>query len=58
MASEKIKITRKEIEELYDIQEEPQKGILSEGDTVSIDEVKPESWEEMTERKDKEEYDS
>ncbi len=52
---EKIKITRKEIEELYDIEETPQVGVVSEGDQVTIEEVE-ETWEQMTERKDKEKY--
>ncbi len=52
MESEKIKITRKEIDELYDI-EEPKEVGVSDGDKVTIEEVHDETWEEMTERKDK-----
>ncbi len=55
MASEKIKITRKEIEEMYDIEESPQVGLVSDGDEVTITEHQ-ETWEEATERKDKEKY--
>ncbi len=58
MVNEKIKITRKEIDELYDIEETPQAGAVSDGDVVTISENVPETWEEMTERKDKEKYGS
>ncbi len=46
----KIKITRKELEDLYDI-EEP-KDTQNE-DQVTVSEVYDETWEEATERKDK-----
>ncbi len=46
---EKIKITRKEVEELYDIQEDDS----HQEDQVEITEIPVESWEEATERKDK-----
>ncbi len=55
MESEKIKITRKEIDEIYDIQD-PEKDFAQEvgtPDEITVTEVKPETWEEMTERKDK-----
>ncbi len=59
MASEKIKITRKELDDLYDIEETPQEGLVSDGDEVTVKEVDlEETWEEMTERKDKEQYGS
>ncbi len=43
---------------MYDIQESPQAGVVSDGDQVSIEEVHEETWEEATERKDKENYDA
>ncbi len=46
---EKIKITRKEIDELYDIEDDS----IQKEDEVTITEVPVESWEEATERKDK-----
>ncbi len=57
--TEKIKITRKELDDLYDIEETPQEGLVSDGDEVTVKEVDlEETWEEMTERKDKEQYGS
>ncbi len=47
--AEKIKITRKEVEELYDIQEDDS----HQEDQVEITEIPVESWEEATVRKDK-----
>ncbi len=56
MASEKIKITRKEFDELYDIQED---NSVQNEEEITVKEVPPEeSWEDMTERKDKEKYGS
>ncbi len=51
MASEKIKITRKEIEDLYDIEED---NTVQKEEEITITENKPETWEEATERIDKE----
>ncbi len=53
MASEKIKITIKELEDIYDI-EEPK--VNSDQDEVTIEEVHDETWEEATERIDKKKY--
>ncbi len=55
MASEKIKITQKELDEWYVIEDEKddKKAMLSEGDQATIEEVHEETWEEATERKDK-----
>ncbi len=54
--TEKIKITRKEVEDLYDIEEDEDS---QKDDQVTIKEVPvTETWEEMTERKDKEQYDT
>ncbi len=51
MASEKIKITRKELEEMYDIEEERLPAISGKDeDEVTI----TETFGEFTERKDKE----
>jgi len=50
---EKIKITRKEIEELYDIEENIPPIGVQDGDQIDVKEHE-ESWEEATERKDKE----
>ncbi len=59
MVSEKIKITKAEFEEMYQWTDEKedsyQEGLASEGDQVTITEHE-ETWEEMTERKDKEKY--
>ncbi len=52
MASEKIKITRKEIEDLYDIEE-----IKDNSDQEVTITERDETWEEATERIDKEKYD-
>ncbi len=53
---EKIKITRKEIEELYDIDDN--ENVKVQEDEVSVKEITEheETWEEATERKDKEQY--
>ncbi len=50
---DKIKITRKELEELYDIEEDTPPIGVQDGDEVTVTEHQ-ESWEEATERKDKE----
>ncbi len=52
MASEKIKITRKEIEDIYDIEESKDNSDQTEFEVKEHEET----WEEMTERKDKDKY--
>ncbi len=52
MESEKIKITKKELEDMYDIQED---NSNQKEDEITVTEVQ-ETWEEATERKDKEKY--